>query len=313
MNQIFACAIMYIVYKIYGVHFFISMTKQTIRAYAKINMGLDITGVRSDGYHLIRTIMLEVPLYDEISVMPRADREITMESDAPDLACDETNLCVRAAKLLQKECGIPHGFHIGLKKAIPMQAGLGGGSTDAAATLKLINESEHLQLSTKRLCALGTELGADVPFCIMGGCALAEGIGERLQPLPHPHVYPLYLFKPSVAVSTKEAYALLDEHPSGNRPNIETITENILNDDLKNNFSILDNANVFESVADRMHPVLSEMKGQMREQGALAVAMSGSGSCLYAFFKDEDSMRMCDAHMMARYPDALGFMLEKES
>ncbi|MBQ3912499.1 MAG: 4-(cytidine 5'-diphospho)-2-C-methyl-D-erythritol kinase, partial [Lachnospiraceae bacterium] len=185
------------------------MAEFTVKAYAKINLGLDIVGLRDDGYHLVRMIMQTVGLSDVLEFTRTDDGRITIDSDVA-LGAPSDNLIYKAIDLLRREEGIAHGMHVKLTKCIPVAAGLAGGSSDCAASLKAANELYGLGLSPERLAAYGVRLGADVPYCLMGGTAISEGIGEKLTPLPAaPQAYVL-LVKPAFGISTKEAYGGYD-------------------------------------------------------------------------------------------------------
>ena len=179
------------------------MKRLTVPAPAKLNLSLDIVGVREDGYHLLRMIMQTIDLCDQI-VLERAD-EISLTCNLPELPCDERNLAVRAAHAFFERTGLPGGVRMTLDKNIPHGAGMGGGSADAAAVLKGLNELCGTDLSQQELCEIGLRLGADVPFCIVGGTQLAEGVGERLTPLPPLPDCFLLVAKPEQGVSTPEA------------------------------------------------------------------------------------------------------------
>jgi 4-diphosphocytidyl-2-C-methyl-D-erythritol kinase len=179
------------------------MKKLTLKALGKINLGLDVTGVRPDGYHEVRMIMQTVNLYDTIVLESRDTMDVTMECNLKFLPINEENLCIRAAKLMMEKYDIKHGFHISLTKRIPVAAGMAGGSTDAAAVIYGINRMEGLGISKKELMEESVVLGADIPYCIMRGTALAEGIGEELTRLPALPKVPVLIAKPPFPVSTK--------------------------------------------------------------------------------------------------------------
>ena len=195
------------------------MDSISLKALAKINIGLDVTGIRDDGYHEVRMIMQTVNLFDKLTIKKSSDDKITMSTNLKFLPVDGDNLCIKAARLLIEEFGIKEGVHIDLEKHIPVAAGMAGGSTDAAAVLFGVNKLFNLKLSQKDLMERGVKIGADVPYCIMRGTALAEGIGEVLSPLPPMIKCPVLIAKPGISVSTKQVYTALDscfdtvEHP----------------------------------------------------------------------------------------------------
>ncbi|MCI1305047.1 MAG: 4-(cytidine 5'-diphospho)-2-C-methyl-D-erythritol kinase [Lachnospiraceae bacterium] len=254
-----------------------------LRAYAKINPGLDVTGTRADGYHEVRMIMQTVDLYDEISLEACGGGEIICLCSRDDLPCDDRNLAVRAASLLVKQFDISSGIKIRLNKNIPVAAGLAGGSSDAAAVLIGISRLFRLNLQERELARLAVQIGADVPYCLMGGTALAEGIGEILTPLPDLPECPIVIAKPAVSVSTGYVYQNLDlaktEHPD-----IDGMQRAIGAGDLPGVTERL--GNVLESVSEPAFPVIREVKKNLREHGASGVLMSGSGPTVFGIFPD---------------------------
>lgn len=269
------------------------MDSFNIRAYAKINLGLDIIGKRPDGYHDIRTVMQTIGVYDEITVVKKPEAGVTMDCSDPTLSVGEDNLCLRAVSVLESKLGLKNGYHISLLKNIPMQAGLGGGSTDAAAVFKAINILEKYNLSDERLIEYSATLGADVAFFIKGGCALAEGIGEVLTPIDSSLEYHILLVKPDFNVSTKDAYRWLDEEKNKIHPQINEIVSCIQKEDVLKFGYMLNNSNVFESVVNKNYPKISTLLCDVKNGGALASCMSGSGSSVYGFFTKKESALKC--------------------
>ena len=209
------------------------MDEITVKALAKINIGLDVTGTRDDGYHLVRMIMQTIHLYDLVTVTKCKDEDgITMTTNARHLPVNDDNLCIRAARLLAEEFGIPSGVRIRLSKRIPVAAGMAGGSADAAAVLYGMNKIFALGLTKEQLMERGVQIGADVPYCLLRGTALAEGIGEELTVLPPMMRCPVLIAKPPIAVSTKYVYEHLDalEHPQ--HPDIDAMIADIEAQDL---------------------------------------------------------------------------------
>lgn len=261
-----------------------------LKAYAKINLGLDVIRRRADGYHEVRMIMQQIGIYDELSVVKSSTPGIRINTNLSDLPTDKDNLVYKSAKLMFDEFGIEDGIDITLTKNIPVAAGLAGGSTDAAATFIAINELWGLGLDTDELMKRGVKIGADVPYCILGGTAISEGIGEVLTPIsscPDCHVV---IAKPPVGVSTKYVYQNLkiDEI---SHPNIDAIIDGINNGSLKN---ISDNlGNVLESVTIPLHPVISDIKDMMNGCGAVGSLMSGSGPTVFGLFDNEAKAKEC--------------------
>ena len=264
------------------------MDTYTRKAYAKINLGLDVIGRLENGYHQVRMIMQTVGICDELTFEKRPSGiRITLEGPegmaaGQELPLDENNLIYKAASLMLEEYGIAEGVAIRLRKNIPIAAGMAGGSTDAAATFHGINELFGLQASQESLKKLGLRVGADVPYCIMGGTALAEGIGEKLSPLPSPPGCFLAVAKPDISVSTKYVYEHLDEEGVPSHPDIDGMINALESGDLGGIVSRL--GNVLERVTVKRHPVIDELKREMTEGGALGSLMSGSGPTVFGIF-----------------------------
>ncbi|SFH78975.1 4-diphosphocytidyl-2-C-methyl-D-erythritol kinase [Pseudobutyrivibrio sp. OR37] len=261
------------------------MDSISLKALAKINIGLDVTGIRDDGYHEVRMIMQTVNLFDKLTIKKTADGSITMSTNLKFLPVDSDNLCIKAAELLIKEFGIKEGVHIDLEKHIPVAAGMAGGSTDAAAVLFGVNKLFNLKLSKKDMMERGVKIGADVPYCIMRGTALAEGIGEILSPLPPMIKCPVLIAKPGISVSTKQVYQSLDAcFDTVKHPDIDGLISDIKAGDLK---SLCNNmGNVLEEVTIPLHPIIADIKANMMENGAVGAMMSGSGPTVFGFFDD---------------------------
>ena len=267
------------------------MKKITRQAYGKINLGLDVLGKREDGYHIVRMIMQTVELHDTLDFKENATGEITMTCDNETLPVDDNNLCIRAAKLLKDEFGFEGGVDIHLKKRIPIAAGMAGGSTDAATVLKAVNEIFELGLSKKELMKRGVTLGADIPYCIMGGTALAEGIGEKLTRLsPMPSV-PVLIAKPPVNVSTGKVYGALDSLETYDHPNIDALIHSIEYEDILGIAPKM--GNVLADVTMPMVPEIAEIVDFMESHGAVRAMMTGSGPTVFGIFEDNDEMEKC--------------------
>ncbi len=271
------------------------MKKLTLKALGKINLGLDVTGVRPDGYHEVRMIMQTVNLYDTIVLESRDTMDVTMECNLKFLPINEENLCIRAAKLMMEKYDIKHGFHISLTKRIPVAAGMAGGSTDAAAVIYGINRMEGLGISKKELMEESVVLGADIPYCIMRGTALAEGIGEELTRLPALPKVPVLIAKPPFPVSTKEVYTALDTKDDIVHPDIDALIEDIKTRDIDSLCEHM--GNVLEDVTIPLHPEIQTLKEMMLEDGAIGAMMSGSGPTVFGIFRDKETMMRCKNRM----------------
>lgn len=263
--------------------------KQIIRkAYAKINLGLDVVRRRPDGYHEVKMIMQTISLHDELRFEETGGKEIILVSnDNPLLPEDaKDNLIYKAAECIRREYGMERGVKITLQKNIPIAAGMAGGSTDAAAVFHGLNELWQLSMSREKMQELSVKLGADIPYCIMGGTVLSEGIGEILTPLPAPpHAY-ILIAKPNISVSTKFVYENLHADTLQKHPDIDGMVEAIRNGDLHGITARMEN--VLETVTEKTYPVISELKEKMREEGALNALMSGSGPTVFGIFEEED-------------------------
>lgn len=262
------------------------MNRIQLKARAKINLALDVLGRRADGYHDVKMIMQTVNLYDKIDIKKIKKPEIIIKTNLPYIPTDENNLAYKAAKLILDNYGIKTGVFIRLFKVIPVAAGLAGGSSDAAAVLIGLNKLYDLNLSIDELMALGVTIGADVPFCLLRGTALAEGIGEKLTTLaPMPDCFVL-LAKPNINVSTAQVYEELEAEHIQSHPNIEAMIDAIEKDNLKEVAHLM--GNVLESVTIKRYPVIEEIKALMLENGAVGAMMSGSGPTVFGLYEDEN-------------------------
>ena len=265
------------------------MDNLELKALGKINLGLDVLGKREDGYHEVRMVMQTVYLYDQILMGKRRKPGIELTTNLFYLPVDENNLAYRAAKLLMDEFDVKEGVSIYLDKHIPVAAGMAGGSSNAAAVLFGINRMFELGLSQQELMERGVTLGADVPYCIMRGTVLAEGIGEILTPLPAlPRCYVL-IAKPPISVSTKLVYEKLDSHEIEDHPDIDGILEGLEAQDIKKIASCM--GNVLEKVTIEEYPVIEDIKNVMKEEGALNAMMSGSGPTVFGIFDNKHLAR----------------------
>ena len=259
----------------------------TYNAPAKINIGLDVLGRRDDGYHDLKMIMQTIDLEDILTfTIKEGGREITMTCTDSSLSVDDTNLVMRAARHMADEFGIKSSIDIHLEKNIPIAAGMAGGSTDAAAVLYGMNRMFELGLSKEELMQRGVKIGADVPYCIMRGTALAEGIGEQLTALPPMVKCPILIAKPQISVSTKFVYENLKLDENTVHPDIDRLVEDIRRKDLAAITS--DMGNVLETVTIPNYPVIAEIKEHMMEHGAAGAMMSGSGPTVFGLFDDKE-------------------------
>lgn len=257
-----------------------------LKAYAKINLGLDVVGRREDGYHEVRMIMQTVKLFDKLTLTLLDEDEIRLRTNLGFLSVDENNLVYKAIKLLKDTYGIKKGMDVDLFKVIPVAAGMAGGSTDCAAALFGAAKLYGLKLSQKELMELGVSLGADVPYCVMRGTALSEGIGEILSPLPKMPDCTILIAKPPISVSTKLVYEKLDAKESYEHPDIDGMIGDIRAGDIREIAGKL--GNVLEVVTIPEYPVIDQIKNYMREHGAMNALMSGSGPTVFGIYEDKE-------------------------
>ena len=262
-----------------------------LKARAKINLGLDVLGKREDGYHEVRMIMQTVGIYDRLIMTKIPEDEIRIVSNLAFLPVNENNLIYKAVKLLKDEYKISEGVEIDLNKFIPVAAGMAGGSTDASSAMFGMNKLFDLNLSMGRMMELGVRLGADVPYCVMRGTALAEGIGEKLTRLtPVPHLW-ILVAKPPINVSTKLVYESLDLGGVTEHPDIDGIIKAIEAQNVEQ--IALSMGNVLESVTIPLYPVIETIKQDMLKHGAINAMMSGSGPTVFGIFPDEQTALAC--------------------
>lgn len=254
------------------------------KAYAKINIALDAIGKREDGYHLLRMIMQTVDIYDDIELNKNKEKKIRLTTDKYYLPTDEKNLAYKAAKLFMDTYNIKTGVDIHIKKNIPVSAGMAGGSSDAATVLYLMNKVFNQGISKYELEKLAVKIGADVPYCIEGGTALCEGIGEKIKKIKPFKDKILVIVKPSFGVSTKDVYGDLDISKIRKHADIEGLIKCMAKEDLYGVSTRM--RNVLENVTVKKHRVIREIKDELREVGAIGTMMSGSGPTVFAFFED---------------------------
>lgn len=293
------------------------MDSISVEAYAKINIGLDVRGIRDDGYHDVRMVMQTIDICDTVILKKRDDGIITVESDSDRIPSGSDNLAYKAAEEFKNEFNSEFseefedwdfGVDIIIQKRIPVEAGLGGGSADAAAVLKGMNILFNTGLSRDRLMQIGARVGSDVPYCIFGWTAYAGGRGEKIKPLlgfPKTH---LVIVKPlDLGISTAKAYGALDNEESLYHPDIDGLVD-ALHEAAPISDIVGYMGNTFEDVMVREHPVIGKIKASLEENGALRSLMSGSGPSVYGIFKDEESAANCADAMRKKYSDAEVFL-----
>ena len=269
-----------------------------VKAYGKVNISLDIVGKREDGYHLLSMIMQNIDLYDEINI-EKQECGISLSCNKNYVPTDNRNLAYKAAEIFKEKYDIKDGVKIDIEKNIPVSAGLAGGSTDAAAVLKAMNKMFNINATKEELMELGLKLGADIPYCINGGTALCEGIGEKITTLPPFKDKILVLVKPSFGVSTKEVYKSFNLDRVKVHPKTESLIEAMEQDNL---YYVANNMkNLLENVTLRKHNILIKIKEDMNRYGAVGSMMSGSGPSVFAFFDDMLKAQRCYEKMKENY------------
>ncbi len=264
------------------------------KAYAKINLGLDVIGRLENGYHEVKMIMQTVGIFDVLT-LTKIPSGIVVTTDSGELPTDDNNLIYIAARLMMEKYQIPQGVSIHLEKNIPIAAGMAGGSTDAAATFLGMNELFALGASEEELRELGVKVGADVPYCIMGGTALAEGIGEKLTRLSEAPDCCLLVAKPDINVSTKYVYEHLDAEGVDEHPDIDGMIKAIEQGSLEGIVTRL--GNVLEVVTVKKYTIIDDIKRTMIDFGAKGSLMSGSGPTVFGIFDKETDARKAMEHI----------------
>ncbi|NEW09600.1 4-(cytidine 5'-diphospho)-2-C-methyl-D-erythritol kinase [Paenibacillus sp. SYP-B3998] len=255
------------------------------KAPAKINLSLDVLHKREDGYHEVEMVMTMVDLADRIEMQELPRDTIIISSQAGYIPLDEKNLAFQAARLIKDRYGVKQGVYIHLDKKIPVAAGLAGGSSDAAATLRGLNRLWHLNIPMEELQTLGAELGSDVPFCVTGGTAVARGRGERLEPIVSPPQCWVVLAKPPINVSTSEIYGKLNAREIKRHPSTSDVLEAIQKKQFDQLCGVL--GNVLEEVTLDLYPQVRHLKECMQKLGADGVLMSGSGPTVFGLVSKE--------------------------
>ncbi len=276
------------------------------KAYAKINLGLDVLRRRPDGYHEVKMIMQTVDICDHLTFEKREEPGIGFLIEGSDLLADENNLVYRAAALLMGRRKIREGVSITLQKRIPIAAGMAGGSADAAAALRGLNELFEMGYSVEELKDIGVTLGADIPYCIQGGTMLSEGIGEILTPLSEPPSCYLVIAKPDIDVSTAFVYGHLQADRLHFHPDIDGMAAALASGDLK---GITDRmGNVLETVTVKEYPVIDKLKRKMCRLGAENALMSGSGPTVFGIYKEEEPAEKAAAAIKEEEPACAVFV-----
>ena len=265
------------------------MDKISLKALAKINLGLDVVRRREDGYHEVRMVMQTIHLFDRLNIEKMKKAGISIKTNLFFLPVNENNLIYKAGKLLMDEFNITEGVSVELDKRIPVAAGMAGGSTDAAAMLYGMNKIFDLGLSMQERKDRGVKIGADVPYCLMRGTALAEGIGEKLKSLPPMIKCPVLIAKPQISVSTKFVYENLRLDENTVHPDIDALIQDIKDKDLHEVCNHM--GNVLETVTIPNYPIIDEIKKKMMNSGAIGAMMSGSGPTVFGLFEDEDTAK----------------------
>ena len=286
----------------------------TEKAYAKLNISLDVTARRDDGYHDTLMVMQTVSLCDELSITPEPGERVWAVTSLPYVPGDARNLAVRAAlKFLELADDQGRGMKITLRKHIPVGAGMAGGSADAAAVLRALNHAYGFPLSSEQLLAAGETVGSDVAFCLRGGTALAAGRGEKLTPLPSLPPCRFVICKPDFSISTPELFRKLDNTKMNCHPDTEGILAALSAGDLDGLCRRM--YNVFEDVDDRRMRTVSAAKGALLDCGALGALMTGTGSAVFGVFRDDESARLACENLKKEYrfccvAEAIGPLLD---
>lgn len=265
------------------------MREFTEKAYGKINLDLDVTGKREDGYHLVRMVMQTVNIYDTVTISEIPGEEIKLTADSGKIPSGPSNLVWRAAEVMRREFGLARGLEIHLDKKIPIAAGMAGGSADAAAVLRLLRTMYRPDIPDEKLQELALPLGADIPYCIAGGTQLSEGIGEVLTKLPAPPENTLLVCKPDLDVSTAWVYREYDSIPESEicHPDVDGMVQAIRDGDLEQMCSLF--GNVLEQKTGAEYPVIGRLEQFFLDRGALGSIMTGSGPTVFAVYEDEEA------------------------
>lgn len=274
------------------------MKKVVTKAFAKINLSLDVLGRLENGYHEVQMVMQTVSVFDLVTVS-KIKHGIELSTNLPYLPIDSNNLAYKAAEEFFSYTGIKEGVSIDISKRIPVGAGLAGGSSNASAVLKAMNKLFGTGLSLKELCSIGVKIGADVPYCILGGTRLAEGIGEKLSSLPRLPKCCIVLVKPSFSISTKAVYEKIDSCTDYRHPETQKLIEGLKEGNLEMITSSM--GNVLEEVSITEHPIIQRVKDELMELGAINAQMSGSGPTVFGIFRNYDQARAAKKELWGKY------------
>ena len=276
------------------------MDSISLKAYAKVNLSLDILGKRPNGYHDVEMIMQQITLYDKVDIK-KTDKDITIHTDCYYVPSDPRNIAYKIAKDVLDKYTITSGIHIEIKKTIPVAAGLAGGSADAAAVIMGLNDLFDLKMTIQEMKDVAVKHGADIPFCIEGGAAVARGIGEELEIIPSLENVWIVLVKPPIGVSTQSVYKSLVVDEIENHPE----TNNLIEAMHKNDYRYVANNmyNVLEEITSRRYSIIGRIESKMREYGALGTMMSGSGPTVFGIFKNYKKAETASRHLKRKYKD----------
>ena len=276
------------------------MNSIDLKSRAKINLSIDVLGKRDDGYHIVDMIMQTIDLYDNLKITKIDGDFIKIKSNSKDIPLNQNNIVYKAADILKKRFNIKDGVEIYIQKNIPVAAGMAGGSSNAAAVLVGLNKVWNLGLSESQLKEIGLQLGADVPFCITGGSALAQGIGEELTNIHGlSENVNILVCKPDIFVSTKEVYQSLDMNKVQKRPKNEKLIESLKNDDIK--YVCENMVNVLEEVTASKHKEIKQIESVMMKNKALGSMMSGSGPTVFGLFDDKEYAIKAKEELLINY------------
>lgn len=283
------------------------MKNKELKAYAKINLSLDVLSKRADGYHEVKMIMQNISLHDDIT-LEKTEAGIQLTANVDSVPTDDRNLMVKAAKKMFEKYQLPGGIRMTLEKRIPVSAGMAGGSTNAAAVIRGINELYDLNLSLQEICEIGVTLGADVPYCILGKPALSEGIGEKLTEIKGCKKLPVVICKIKEGASTKLVYETLDSLQTLVHPDVDAYMEALKKEDLEEMSKL--SGNILEDVTVSFLPEIKEIEEMMKENGAVISLMSGSGPTVFGIFSDEETAKKCVSVLADKKPDAFTGVFE---
>ncbi|OXX83706.1 4-diphosphocytidyl-2C-methyl-D-erythritol kinase [Paraclostridium benzoelyticum] len=276
------------------------MNSIDLKSRAKVNLSIDVLGKREDGYHLVEMIMQTIDLYDKLKITEIEENSILIKSNSLDIPLNEDNIMYKAVNLLKNQFNIEKGIEISIEKNIPVAAGMAGGSSNAAAVLVGLNKLWNLGLSENELKDIGLKLGADVPFCITGGSALAEGIGEELTNIKGlPENLNILVCKPNIFVSTKEVYQSLNMDKVKRRPQNKELIDALQKEDVK--FISENMVNVLEEVTSLNYSEIGQIEDIMIKNKALGSMMSGSGPTVFGLFDNKDCAIKAKEDLQAKY------------